>query len=95
MGRPTRSDAVGSAWSANERDEPYLGINRGALHLVDDVSGLFQISDMSTVRIEGFGPRRSFREGINKELLNAAWVDLEMEFVRDRVQPALETEGAD
>jgi len=55
------------------------------LHLVKDVSDLFQISDMSTVRIEGPVLRCTLREGVNEEFLSATGVDLEMELVRDGV----------
>jgi hypothetical protein len=40
---------------------------------------------MSTVWIKGTIYRCSLGDGIHKELLNAAWVDLKMELVRDGV----------
>ena len=55
------------------------------MHLVEDVSDLFQIGDMNAVWIEGSVPRRSFGEGIDEEFLNTTRMDLEMEFIRDRV----------
>jgi len=55
------------------------------LHLVKGVSDLFQIGDVSAVRIEGSFPRRSFWKAINEEFLNTTRVDLEMEFVRDGI----------
>ena len=71
--------------SVGNRYGPYLRINPRALHLVEDVSDLFQTGDMSAIRIEGSVPRRSFGKGVNEQFLNTTWVDLEMEFVRDRV----------
>jgi hypothetical protein len=65
------------------------------LHLVEDVSDLFQVGNVSTIWIEGSIPRCALREGIHEELLNATWVDLEMELVRDRVYPALGAEDPD
>ena len=86
MGRSTTFDAAGSAsTSADDRYGPHLRIDRGSLHLVKDVSDLFQISDMSTVRIEGPVLRCTLREGVNEEFLSATGVDLEMELVRDGV----------
>ena len=76
-----RSASVGT----DDCSGPHLGIDRRALHLVENVSDLLQIGDVSTVWIEGPVPRRSLGEGINEEFLNTTWVDLEMEFVRDRI----------
>ena len=50
---------------------------------------------MSAVWIEGTIPRRTLREGVNEEFLNATGVDLEVESVRDGVKPALKTKDAD
>lgn len=56
----------------------HLGVNSRTLHLVEDVSGLFQVGDVSTVWVESSVPRCSFGKGINEEFLNAARVNLEM-----------------
>ena len=86
MGRPTTSDTARLVGiSVGNRYRPYLGIDRRALHLVEDVSDFSQIGDVSAVWIESSVPRRSFREGINEEFLDTTRVDLEMEFVRDGV----------
>ena len=86
MGRPTTS---GTAWSAGtsvgDCYVPHLRVDRGALHLVESVSDLFQIGDVGAVWIDGPVPRRTLREGINEELLNTTRVDLEMKLVRNRV----------
>jgi hypothetical protein len=55
------------------------------LHLVENVSDFLQVSDVSTVWIEGSIPRCPLREGVDDEFLNAAWVDLEMKLVCNRV----------
>ena len=81
--------------SAGDRNGAYLGIDPGALHLVENLSNLSQVGDVSTVWVEGTIPRRTLREGIDEEFMNATGVDLEVEFVRDGVKPALKTEGAD
>ena len=86
MGRPTTLDIVQLAGiGVGNRYGPHLRIDRRALHLVEDVSDLFQIGDVSAVWIESSVPRRSFGEGINEEFLDTTRVDLEMEFVRDGV----------
>ena len=96
MGRPATSDTVRSVnVGAGDRNGAYLGIDPGALHLVENLSNLFQVSDVSTVRVEGTIPRRALREGIDEEFMNATGVDLEVEFVGEGVKPALKTEGAD
>ena len=74
---------------------PYLRIDCGTLHLVEGVSDHLQVGDVSTVRIKGPVPRRTLREGVYEEFLNATRVDLEVKFVRDGVEPALKTEDTD
>jgi hypothetical protein len=96
VGRPATSDTVRSVnVSTGDHNGAYLGIDPGALHLVENLSNLFQVGDVSTVRIEGTIPRRTLREGVDEEFMNATGVDLEVEFVRDGVEPALKTEAAD
>ena len=86
VGRPTTLGVVRLAGiGVGYRCGPYLRIDRRALHLVECISNLFQIGDVSAVWIEGSVPRRSFGEGIDEELLNTTRMNLEMEFVRDRV----------
>ena len=65
--------------------DSHLRINGGTLHLIENVSDLFQIVDVGTVWIKGSGPRRALRKGINEEFLNATRVDLEVKLVRNRV----------
>ena len=71
--------------SVGDRYGPHLRIDCRALHLVEDVSDLFQIGDVSAVWIESSVPRRSFGEGIDEEFLNTKRMDLEMELIRDGV----------
>lgn len=85
MGIQTVLNTVRSASVNTTLSHTYLRINCGALHLVESVSDLFQIGDVSSVRIKSSVPQRSFWEGIDEELLDTTWVNLEMEFVRDRV----------
>ena len=86
MGKPTTSGTGRSASvGTDDCSGPHLRIDRGALHLVESVSDLFQIGDVSPVWIEGSIPRCSLGEGVDEEFLNTARVDLEMEFVRDRI----------
>jgi hypothetical protein len=65
------------------------------LHLVKNISHLFQVGDVSAIWIEGTIPRCALREGINEKFLNATGMDLEVKFVCDGVQPTLKTENAD
>lgn len=64
---------------------PYLWCYRGALHLVKDISDLFQVGDVSAIWIEGPIPRRALGEGIDEKFLNATGMDLEVKFVCDGV----------
>ena len=96
MGKPTTPNIARSASvRAVNCDEPYFWIDRGALHFVEGVPDLFQIGDVSTTRVEGTVPRRALREGIDEEFLNTTGVNLEVEFVRDGVQPTLKAEDPD
>jgi hypothetical protein len=86
VGRLTTLDTVRLAGiGVGSRYGPDLRIYRRALHLVEGVSDLLQIGNVSAVWIEGSVPRHSFGEGANEKLLNTTRVDLEMEFVRDGV----------
>ena len=91
-GRPTVSNTERSA-AGSEGGEghhvSHLGIDRRALHLVKNVSDLFQVRNVTTIWIERSIPRCALGEGVDEEFLNAPSVNLEVEFVRDRIDPAL------
>jgi hypothetical protein len=73
--------------------ETYRRCDAGPLHLVQGLTDLFEICDVGAVWVERILAIDALREGIDKELHRATWVDFEVEVTRDGVLPELSCVG--
>jgi hypothetical protein len=67
--------------------------NRRALHAVQNLADLLQISDLCAVGVKCAFPRGSLREWVHNESSSAAWMNLEVQAACDGVLPELDPQG--
>jgi len=79
-----------------EQDEillaPVVWIDEGwcnarSLHLVEDLTNFFEICDVGAIWVEHVLAMDALREGVDKKLHCAAWMDFEVKMAGDGVLP--------